>query len=307
MNADNRPYTLKNTLKLNFQYLLLAVLSLLPLAAHAQQLNWEGSTGAFVTPFAYTAASPENGIGRPAVAYHYLNAGKVIGQQTQLSLTVGLYKRLEFGYTGSINKSGDTAGLSPLFNGNFNTFHGKLNLVSENAHKLAFLPAISAGFVARTQVRHVGGVINSKDTHNADFYLVATKTVTQALPKVPIVLNLGVRASNAAVYGIAGNVDNYKALAFGAVGFVLPGPGGSKWIVGSEAAQQPHQLNINTAAAPVYASLPTTLTYFVRILPSPSKLPLNIDFGVAQAAGRIYTGVDVKARAQFATGISYRF
>ena len=38
-------------------------------AGHGQDLNWEGQTGAFVTPFAYTSPSPAGGFGLPAVAF----------------------------------------------------------------------------------------------------------------------------------------------------------------------------------------------------------------------------------------------
>jgi hypothetical protein len=64
------------------------------------------------------------------------------------------------------------------------------------------------------------------------------------------------------------------------------------------------------------AVVPTTLTYAVRIVPA-GALPLHgwgvespkltIDFGLAQAAGRIAPGVDLQARRQFALGISYGF
>ena len=54
------------------------------------------------------------------------------------------------------------------------------------------------------------------------------------------------------------------------------------------------------------ATIPTTLTYFARVIPQ-AETPLNIDFGVAQIANRISLGVELKVRSQFATGISYRF
>ena len=37
------------------------------------QLNWEGQTGGFATPFAYVAASESGKIGHSEVAFHYLN------------------------------------------------------------------------------------------------------------------------------------------------------------------------------------------------------------------------------------------
>jgi hypothetical protein len=77
----------------------------------------------------------------------------------------------------------------------------------------------------------------------------------------------------------------------------------SKTVVGSEALQEP--LHIQGLAGPPAATLPTTLTYFARVIP-PGKLPLNIDFGVAQAANEILPGVELRPRSQFAFGISYR-
>ena len=273
---------------------------LLASTAFAQNLNWDGQTGAFVTPFAYTSGSSAHGFGHPSISFHYLNGGEVIGNNYQISATVGFLKRFEVGYTRSLNSAGSTPDLSPLFEGGFNTFHAKGALLPENFGKKNYLPAISAGFVVRTQVRHVGGVISGKDTTNGDIYLVATKTITQT-KVVPIVINAGIKGTNAAVHGIAGNAADWQARGFGAVGFVLPGPAKSKIVVGSEVAQEPHHIE-NLPGA----TLPTTLTYFARIIPSTER-PFNVDFGIAQAAGEVLSGANIKARHQFATGISYRF
>ena len=268
--------------------------------AHAQNLNWEGQTGAFVTPFAYTSASSPDGFGLPAISFHYLDGGDVIGGLYQASATVGFFNRFEVGYTRAFNSAGSTPELSPLFEGGFNILHGKANLVTENAGKQNYLPALSVGFVARSQVRRVGGVITGNDTTNGDVYLVATKTITQT-KAVPIVANFGVKVTNASVFGIAGNAPDWQARLFGALGFVLPGPAGAKFVVGSEAAQQPPHIQDLPGA-----TLPTTLTYFVRVL-LPAQTRLNIDFGVARAAGEILPGVNIEAESQFAAGISYRF
>lgn len=266
----------------------------------AQGLNWEGQTGAFITPFAYTSQSPAKGIGKPQFAFHFMNVGDVIGNNIQASVTVGVGGRAEFGYTRSFNAAGKIAGLSPLFEGGFNTFHAKLNLVPENAAKTKYLPGISAGFVVRSQVKHVGGVLTNKETTNGDFYVVGTKTITQ-VKGLPFLINVGVKGTNASVFGIAGNATKWEARAFGAIAFVFKGPAKSTLIVGSEAAQQPRYIKDLPGA-----TVPTTMTYFVRIVPVPEK-PFNVDFGIAQAAGKIAPGVDLKARAQFAMGVSYRF
>ena len=183
--------------------LTLLALSLMGLHANiasAQSLNWEGQTGIFVTPTAYLAPSGAKGFGTPVVAYHYADGGQVLGGFNQASITLGGFDRLEFGYTRGLHQEGSTTGLSNLWSGGFNIFHGKLNLLNEKDTKQGWLPSISIGFVARTQVRNVGGVMQGKDTTNADFYVVATKSVTQ-IRKLPLVFNLGYKATNASYWG----------------------------------------------------------------------------------------------------------
>jgi hypothetical protein len=114
-----------------------------------------------------------------------------------------------------------------------------------------------------------------------------------------MVLNLGYKATNASVFGLAGNAPAYQGRLFGAAAFVLKGPAKSTLIFGSEFAQQPREVR-NLPGAIVA----TTITYAARIVPRP-EAKFNIDFGVAQAAGKILPGVDLKARHQFALGISY--
>jgi hypothetical protein len=268
-------------------------------SAFGQGLNWEGQTGAFVTPFAYTSGSPANGLGHPQVAFHFLNGGSVVGNDFQLSITEGLLKRVEVGYTRALQASGNDPNLSGLFDGGFNILHGKLNFLSENAGKQKWVPALAIGFVARTQVRRVGGVITAKDTNNGDIYLAGTKVVP--VKHLPILINAGLKGTNASLLGIAGNAPDWQARGFGALAFILSGPAKSKIAVGSEIAQQPRYIKDLPQA-----TLPTTLTYFARLIPN-SEHPFNLDFGVAQAAGKVLPGADVAARARFAFGASYRF
>lgn len=267
--------------------------------AAAQNLNWEGQTGVFITPLAYTAPSPETSIGKPILAYHFLNAGDVLGNFHTSSVTVGLLSRVEFGYTRTFHQAGSTPDLSSLWDGGFNVVHGKVNVLPENVGKHNWIPALSAGFVARSQDHHVAGVLSKSDNTNADFYLVATKTVSQ-VKSLPLVLNLGYKATNASVFGLAGNAPAYRGRLFGAAAFVVKGPAGSQLIFGSEFAQQPRDVKDLPGAI-----VPTTITYAARIVPVPEHAKFNIDFGVAQAAGWILPGVDLKARHQFALGVSY--
>ncbi|HLM80705.1 MAG TPA: DUF3034 family protein [Terriglobales bacterium] len=275
--------------------------------ASAQSLNWEGQTGVFVTPLAYTVPSTDKGLSLPVVAYHFLNAGPVLGDFHQVSITEGAFGRVEFGYSRDLHEEGNTPSLSMLWSSGFNAFHGKLNFLRE---RRSWVPAFAVGFVARSQVQNVGGVISNKETTNQDFYVVATKTVTQ-IRKLPLVFNLGFKATNASLLGLAGNAPAYKGRLFGAAAFALKGPGKSTILLGSEFLQEPR----NVEGVPD-AVIPTTITYAIRIVPA-GALPLHgwgvespkltIDLGVAQVAGNVMQGVNLQAQHQFALGVSYEF
>jgi len=274
-------------------------------ALQAQDLGLEGPTGVFVTPLAYTLKSPSNNIGLPSVGYHFLDAGSVIGYFSKVSVTDGAFNRIEFGYTRDIHQNPGDLALSQLWHGGFDIVHAKVNIIRENSFNRAWMPAISGGFLARMDVRNVGGAINGKDTHNEDAYIVATKTITQT-KGMPILLSGGYRGTNAELYGMAGNATRFQARAFGAAAFVFTGPGKSNIIFASEVAQQPQHPEHLAAA-----SIPTTFTYAVRVVPvtqGEGRLTkLNVDFGIAQIANHILPGVDLKARHQVAMGISYGF
>jgi hypothetical protein len=267
----------------------------------AQSLNWEGQTGIFATPIAYTAGSPKANFGKPALGFHYLNLGNVIGNFTSISVTEGLAKHVEFGYTRTMLSSGSNAALSPLWAGGFNIIHAKVNVIGENTGKQNWLPAISGGFVVRQGVQNVSGVLaGNKDVNNADYYIVATKTITQTKP-LPILLNFGYKGTNASIFGLTGTAPAYVGRMFGAAAFVVKGPAKSTLILATEFAQQPREIK-NLPGAVV----PTTLTYAVRIVPT-ERAKFNVDLGVGQVANHIMPGVDLGIRKQFALGVSYAF
>lgn len=294
---------------LRFIALLSALLLILTPAAKAQ-LNWEGQTGAFATPFAYVASSESNKIGRPEIAFHYLNGGPVIGNDYQLSFTLGLFKYTEFGYTSTVSSAGSSS-ITGLFQGGYNAFHGKANIIPENAGHTKWIPAISVGFAARFEEERVARSPNSgtslagQSANNADVYLVATKTITQ-IKGLPIVLSGGYKRTNAQILGVAGNAPNYANTAFVAAAFVVKGPAKSSLVFGAEAVQQPHYLEGLSSSSAGGPTIPTTLVYFVRVVPG--KRPFNIDFGVGQFAGIISPAIpSIDARHQAALGLSYRF
>ncbi|MDR3763900.1 MAG: DUF3034 family protein [Acidobacteriota bacterium] len=276
----------------------------------AQALGWEGETGVFVTPMAYTA-SAENQKFHAVVAYHYFNAGPVIGDFHEASVEMGVGKRIEFGYTREIHTFGnDAQGVSYLWQDGFDIFNGKVTVIPENLNKKNWVPAVSVGFMARTNDRNVGnydaglpsGYTNGQT--NGDIYAVATKAipVKNGGRLAAVVLNAGVRGTNAELWGMGGNAPDWQARAFGALAFAFKGPSKSTVILGTEASQQPHHpKGFDTL------NIPTTLTYCIRVIPLP-KYKLNFDAGIAQIAGKVTPGgLDLKARHQLGFQVSYGF
>lgn len=269
---------------------------------HAQDLALEGETGVYATPIAYTAASPSNTLGMPVIGFHFINGGSVLGTLSHISVNEGAFGRIEFGYTRDIHTTADNPLFSPLFHDGFNIVQAKVNVVRENAGHDNWIPAISAGFILRTQVHNVGGAITDKDTTNGDVYIVTTKTITiPQLRGISVLLNAGFRGTNAEIWGLAGNATRFEGRVFGAAGFSLRGPFKSGILLGSEVVQQPPHPQYLAAAV-----VPPTITYSMRIVPWQGS-KLNVDVGLAQLANHIMPGVDLKARMQFGLGISYDF
>ena len=104
-------------MKVSIRHLLLAVavtvaITCAAIPLQAQGLGWEGETGVFVTPLAYTAGVEGEKV-HPVVAYHYLNAGSVIGDFHEISLTFGILSRFEIGYTHEFHTQGDDPSIEP--------------------------------------------------------------------------------------------------------------------------------------------------------------------------------------------------
>ena len=271
----------------------------------AQGLNWEGQTGALLTPFAYTATSPA-GFGKPEVAFHYLNTGSVIGNDYQFSVTEGIAKRFEIGYTGALSSSGNSPA-SPLFSNGFSEFHGKFTVLKENSFKSKWIPAIAVGSIGRVDVQRIASAAGvGPSTNNADFYIVSTKTITQ-VKGLPFVLSFGEKVTNAQLFGVAGDATSWRGRLFGAAAFVFKAPAKTTLILGSEVVQQPHYAEGLSPHDPITATFPTSLSYFVRVVPNIEGAPMQIDVGVAQLAGTIAPGVNLQARSQVGMGVSYHF
>jgi hypothetical protein len=300
-------------MKLSIRHLLIVglavavVLLCTTATSHAQALGWEGETGVFVTPLAYTANVEKQKV-HPVVAYHYLNAGSVIGDFHEASVTVGFLQRFEVGYTHEFHTQGDNTALSPLWQNGFEIFHGKAMLIPENLHQENWIPAVSVGFMARQDVRNVGNLQfmpsggiypTNPGKMNEDVYLVGSKMISQLKP-ISVLVSAGVRGTDAELWGMGGNAPDWKARGFGSVALPFKLPGGNTIVFASEAAQQPHHpLNFPNL------NIPTTLTYAARFIPK--NYHFNLDFGIAQIAGKTEPGVDLKARHQVGVQMSYAF
>jgi hypothetical protein len=277
--------------------------------AQAQSLGWEGPTGVFVTPLAYTSASPANGLGKPSVSYHFLAGGPVIGDFSTASITEGFAKRFEVGYTSLVHAGPDPTG---LWASDFSIVHGKATVISENAFKTKWIPAIAVGGIFRANDHDAfdGAAAattgsTAQNTRNGDLYLVATKVVS-VTERVPVLFSAGVRGTDSSLWGLGGTAPGFSARGYGAAALVLKGPRKSTVIVGSEISQQPQQIKVGLASA---LDIPTSEVYAVRIVPSP-KHKLNVDAGVLHAGGNVSgsgakLNLDARARVDF--GISYGF
>jgi hypothetical protein len=268
---------------------------LVPLAA--AQLNWEGQTGGLITPFAYTSSS-SMGLGRPQLALHYLNGGGVLGNDFQVSITAGFLKIAEGGFTRTFNILGNDE-LAPLFANGFNTAHIKFRVMPENAWHSSFVPALAAGAIVRTQVRRVTEVSERENTTATDFFLVGTKTIANI--RVPIVLNLGVKLTNASIFGIAANSPGWEVKPFGGLFVAFKAPLHSRLTLGAEFARQPRQLKEVPGTV-----VPTTLSYLIRWRPG-SDVPLTLELGMVQLGNNLGSGFDMEAKHQLIIGASYHF
>jgi hypothetical protein len=190
---------------------------------NAQGLNGEGVTGPFLTPYVYTQPSPAKGLGQPTFAFHYLAADPVIGDYAMSSFTVGAFKRAELGYTHCFQSEGSAPGLSSQFSGGFDSFHGKVNFLPPK--KRQYIPSVAAGFVVLTNIPHMSGAPSNKQLTYDEIYVVATRTISLSENGVGVLLNAGVKATSASVYGLSGSSPCWQGRTFGDLGIKHQVPG----------------------------------------------------------------------------------
>lgn len=291
---------------------------------NAQNLTLEGQTGGFITPTAYVVYGEKGHVlSHPALAYHFVNASKVIGYVHTFSLTEGFSNRFELGYTRSVHTKGESPLFSELWHyAGMNVFHGKAVAIKDGQFG-PWTPGFAAGFVVRTDDKFVSGALNEaltgqlKSYTNNDLYVVATKTWLHA--PLPFLANFGWKVTNATIFGLGGQSTRYGGRLFGGLGFPLPGPFHTAIVPAAGFTQQPPTSeNLGAILVGGKAHIPTTLDYAVRVTQRESP-HFAFDIGIGQVAGTIGTTViptpvgpqpvpvDLQARHVFGTGLSIRF
>ena len=339
---------------------LLAVGLLTTRQLNAQHLTLEGQTGGFLTPTAYVVDTAKGKIfSHPAVGVHFISAKTVIGDFETFSVTEGFANRAEVGYTRSVHQLGNTpvatatnAATSSLWDVNgMNIFHGKVVGIKDGQFG-PWTPGIAVGGVVRTGDKFVTGeaipqavglydefciasgectpvpIPAAKAYTNGDVYISVTKT--WAHPPVPFLVNLGWKATNAAIFGIGGESTRFGGRFYGGLGIPLPIAFGVVAVPSAGFTQEPRTVQglgpnppngIPLVAG--RADLPTTLDYAVRV--TQREHPhFSFDIGIGQVAGNIgavpvATGlpapypatvnvpVNLEARRVVGMGLSYRY
>jgi hypothetical protein len=286
--------------------------------AMAQNLTLEGQTGGFITPTAYVVEANKGAFfSHPAIGYHFVHAGNVIGDIQTASITEGFANWAELGYTRSAHTNGDNPYFSSLweFSG-MNVFHGKAVVLRENSFGSKWTPGVAAGFVVRTGDHFVTGAIDGKTYTNGDVYVAVTKTALEL--KLPLLVNIGWKATNASIYGIGGQATRFGGRFFGGIGFPLPGPWHTAIVPAAGFTQEPYHVKNLAALVPGGGNIPTTLDYAVRVTQR-EHARFSVDAGIGQVAGQIgYTElptplgpavvpVNLEARKVFGIGASFKF
>ena len=267
--------------------------------AQAQSLNVEGQTGGAVTPFATIPKSTGSAMVHPLVSFQSLDLGDVIGTRYQISLAADVGGRLEFGYTKSAVATGSAEELSALFDRGFQNLHAKVLVAGDSMN--GSVPAIAVGGRIRwnREELHRDGPMR-----NGDMYVVATRSFA-VNTNLSILLNGGLKATNASLFAFAGTATGWAARGFGAAALVVA----NKVTIGSEVLQQPKAFE----GLPE-ADVPATISAYVQATPAGAHLSLTL--AIVRLAGEIAsnpptfpgrTSVDVKAVNRIVLGATVRF
>ncbi len=104
---------------------------------------------------------------------------------------------------------------------------------------------------------------------------------------MPLLLNLGWKATNASIFGIGGRATRFGGRVFGGLGIPLPGPFHTAIVPAAGFTQEPPTAkNLGAILVGGKAHLPTTMDYAVRVTQKDNP-HFSFDIGVGQVAGQI--------------------
>ncbi|MBI3893403.1 MAG: DUF3034 family protein [Candidatus Wallbacteria bacterium] len=171
----------------------------------AQPISLDAATGGWLNPWALVSPSKEGEIGKLSVAHHSIDAGPVVGNVNAASVAVGFNANMEAGFSRYF-----LDGPTPVISTDLDVASFKWNIVAAEGDT----PAISVGAIRRWS--------GSRNLGTTDFYGVATRVFSLgSKSKQALLLNGGLRSSEAAIFGIAGTAAEREALPFGTAALVL--------------------------------------------------------------------------------------
>ncbi len=274
-----------------------------PLAGRlqGQALTMDGESGVFFQPTATVIPGPAHKFSGLTLGVHVVGLSPVFGNLYNVGVEEGYGDRLEFGYTRNFHTDGGNPSISPLVNYNgMNLFNAKFKIIKGGfkGRMTKFFPVVSVGGVLRTNDPYISKKLAGVSRTNGDVYGVVTE-IFPVSKKVLLLVNGGVRGTNAETHGFDGEALNFQARAFGAVGFPIPF---RKLLVipAFEIDQEPHLIKDATGT-----TWPSTLVYAVRI--TPQNFKWTFEGGMGHVAGQVAPTVNLKANNGIAFGTDYRF
>ena len=202
--------------KQNVGFVAAVVLSGVSLFGGVPLNSLDGAGGIAFNPLAYLSGVKVEGnewVTKPQIGAWYVKLPDSNIEWSSYSVSLSLANRVELSYASNLINAKDY-GDNSIF---ANTIGLKVQLVEENAFDTAWVPAVAIGVKYRHPDSDTTDALGLKHS-GADYYIVATKLITQ-LPK-PVLVSVGLQRSDEVVYGAVGH--NHYGTGFFANIDVLP-------------------------------------------------------------------------------------
>lgn len=192
----------------------------------------EGNSGVCLSGTAYLANPPEEGavFGLPSVSATAVFLGEKDLQS--FAVTQNIWGPIEFGYAYERFGLGDwpddvftAAGARVDDQLGLHNFNGRIMVIKEGNFDCSWMPAVTLGTHLKWSEGHskldedLGGLLDTLGSdHNqgVEFTCVATKTITDLLPR-PVILSAGVRNGDAIHTGLFGFAGERKTTVEGSI------------------------------------------------------------------------------------------